>query len=323
MTDCEKKMHVNGMGDMKVIESTKERTIVSFKNKEGEVTLTRCPVFPGVYVMYIDAHIESFSFGGPPLPNVFAINHCEDGRVECQFNNGEYLYMSRGDMSISWRDHGEYCHTSYFPSSFYRGLSLKIDVGKAEATIRQLLDDPALELSALCNRFCGRASFGLLLDENPNMKHLFYELYHVPESIRFRYTRLKVLEILLFLGTLKPEQETQRTYLTKRQVDVVKAVHEELTSRMKERVTIERLSEKYGIAPTTLKRCFKSVYGSTIGQYIKDFRIAVAKRKLQLSDESILAIANHVGYENSSKFAVAFKKGTGMLPKEYRKKFQE
>ena len=42
-------------------------------------------------------------------------------------------------------------------------------------------------------------------------------------------------------------------------------------------------------------------------------------RQLAGTDDSILHIANGVGYENSSKFAEAFKKMTGLLPKDYRK----
>lgn len=314
---------MKGMNDMRLIEETKERTVVSFENEEGKVILTRCPIFPGVDILYIDAHIECFSFCAPPVPHVFAINHCEEGRVECQFNNGEYLYMGHGDMSISWRDHHEYCHTAFFPSAFYRGLSMKISVPQAEPCIRQLLGEPQFDLGALCNRFCKNAAFGMIMEATPNMEHLFYELYHVPESIHLRYSRLKVLEVLLFLGTLDTEFEEKRIYLTKSQVDIVKAVHNSLTKNMQQHVTIDDLAKKYGIAPTTLKRCFKSVYGSTIGQYIKDFRIAIAKRLLETTDASILAIANQVGYENSSKFSVAFKKVTGALPKDYRKNFQQ
>lgn len=37
------------------------------------------------------------------------------------------------------------------------------------------------------------------------------------------------------------------------------------------------------------------------------------------TEKSVLEVANCVGYENSSKFAVAFKKMAGCLPREYRK----
>lgn len=47
--------------------------------------------------------------------------------------------------------------------------------------------------------------------------------------------------------------------------------------------------------------------------------MAEAMRQLAGTDDSILHIANGVGYENSSKFAEAFKKTTGLLPKDYRK----
>ncbi len=52
---------------------------------------------------------------------------------------------------------------------------------------------------------------------------------------------------------------------------------------------------------STLKRCFKGVYGVTIHQFIKECRLNEAKRLLHETDESILQIANAVGYENGSK----------------------
>ena len=53
---------------------------------------------------------------------------------------------------------------------------------------------------------------------------------------------------------------------------------------------------------------------------MKQYRIKQAMQYLDESDRSIAEIAALVGYENQSKFTQAFKKVTGMLPKDYRKK---
>ena len=45
-----------------------------------------------------------------------------------------------------------------------------------------------------------------------------------------------------------------------------------------------------------------------------------AKKLLETTDINILDIAIEIGYENPSKFSIAFKKIFGILPNKYRKK---
>lgn len=290
---------------------------IYLKNDTGTAELTNWDVFPGITLSYLDANLDHFSCYFRPKPNVFAVNHCEEGRIECQFCNGEYLYMGKGDMAIGKRSSREYRHTAVFPLSHYQGVSLLIDTSQAQPAICQVLNDDSMNLELLCNRFCVNCDFGMIMEETDNMKHLFYELYHVPESIRHRYYKIKVLEILLFLSTFKNDVPP-RMGLTKQQVDIVKAVGKELTENCSCHMTIEMLAEKYSISQTALKKSFKNVYGTTIYQYQKEVRITRAKQLLLTTVDSILQIANTVGYENSSKFTVAFKKAEGILPKDYR-----
>ena len=308
------------MDTTRIIESSEEKTVFEIKNDTGKARLISYPVYPGIDILYIDAHMQKFNtWNHPVIPDLFAVNHCEEGRVECAFRNGKYLYMGQGDMSIGWRYNGDYHHSVFFPSSRYLGLSIMISVPKAQPVIDRLLGQDKSDLAELCSRFCRNSDFGMILEENSHMKHLFYELYHVPPQIRRRYCQLKVLEILLFLGTLQAEDEKKRIYITKSQAEIAKAVHDELTANLQLKMTIDELAAVHHISPTMLKRCFKNVYGNAIGRYMKEYRMAEAKRQLRESEETILAIANKVGYENSSKFAEAFQKLTGMLPKDYRR----
>ena len=42
------------------------------------------------------------------------------------------------------------------------------------------------------------------------------------------------------------------------QVNIVKAIRKEITENMMKKFTIEQLAKEHGIAPTTLKKCFKA-----------------------------------------------------------------
>ncbi len=102
-------------------------------------------------------------------------------------------------------------------------------------------------------------------------------------------------------------------------IQTVNEVHEFLINDLTKRYTIEELSAKYHVNQTTLKTTFKTVFGQSIGGYMKEYRIKRAKELLCHSDASIAEIAFAVGYENQSKFTVAFRDVTGILPRDYRK----
>lgn len=102
-------------------------------------------------------------------------------------------------------------------------------------------------------------------------------------------------------------------------IQTVNEVHELLISDLTKRYTIEDLASKFHINQTTLKTTFKTVFGQSVGGYMKEYRIKQAKKLLRQSDASVAEIACAVGYENQSKFTVAFKNMTGVLPRDYRK----
>ena len=78
-------------------------SVYEIKDSKGQAMMTGYSVYPGIMIMYMDIHRPELSCEAKPMPDVFAINHCETGRIECNFKNGEYLYMGEGDMSVGWR----------------------------------------------------------------------------------------------------------------------------------------------------------------------------------------------------------------------------
>lgn len=102
-------------------------------------------------------------------------------------------------------------------------------------------------------------------------------------------------------------------------IHTVNEIHDFLIANLHARYSIEELAAKFHINQTTLKTTFKRVFGQPIASYMKAYRIKRAKELLLHSDASIAQIACRVGYENQSKFTQAFKKATGILPRDYRK----
>ena len=282
-------------------------------------SMSRHTVFDGIDLMFLDVKQETIQFYAKSHTKTFAINHCEEGRIECKFTSGDYLYMGPGDMSIGWHIHADYQHENYFPTKLFKGIVLLVDVEKAQPVLDALVTEARIDLTQLANRFCEHSDFGMMMEETESVRQIFSSLYKVPDQIKGHYFKLKVIEIFLLLSIISTTNHEKRSSYRKQQVDIVKAVNEHISTQFMKRITIDSLSEQFDIPTSTLKRCFKGVYGTTIHHYLKECRINAAKRLLQESDQSILEIANAVGYENGSKFTSAFKEATGVTPSAYRK----
>lgn len=103
------------------------------------------------------------------------------------------------------------------------------------------------------------------------------------------------------------------------QLETIRQVHDLLTQNLDRRFTIEELSRRFLINPSSLKEMFKGVYGKSLAAHIKEHRMELAAQLLRGTDLSIAEIAERVGYENQSKFSAEFKKTYELLPTEYRK----
>lgn len=282
-------------------------------------SMSRHTVFDGIDLMFLDVKQETIQFYAKSHTKTFAINHCEEGRIECKFTSGDYLYMGPGDMSIGWHIHADYQHENYFPTKLFKGIVLLVDVEKAQPILDTLVTETRIDLTQLANRFCEHSDFGMMMEETESVRQIFSSLYKVPDQIKGHYFKLKVIEIFLLLSIISTTNHEKRSSYRKQQVDIVKAVNEYISTQFMKRITIDSLSDQFDIPTSTLKRCFKGVYGTTIHHYLKECRINAAKHLLQESDQSILEIANAVGYENGSKFTSAFKEATGVTPSAYRK----
>lgn len=282
-------------------------------------SMSRHTVFDGIDLMFLDVKQETIQFYAKSHTKTFAINHCEEGRIECKFTSGDYLYMGPGDMSIGWHIHADYQHENYFPTKLFKGIVLLVDVEKAQPVLDALVTEARIDLTQLANRFCEQSEFGMMMEETESVRQIFSSLYKVPDQIKGHYFKLKVIEIFLLLSIISTTNHEKRSSYRKQQVDIVKAVNEYISTQFMKRITIDSLSDQFDIPTSTLKRCFKGVYGTTIHHYLKECRINAAKHLLQESDQSILEIANAVGYENGSKFTSAFKEATGVTPSAYRK----
>lgn len=150
---------------------------------------------------------------------------------------------------------------------------------------------------------------------------MFSELYDIPGHVRLAYFKIKELELLLFLETLEaPADSGERPYFYKTQVDKIKDIVALQTQDLERWYTIEELSQKFDFPITSMKQCFKGIYGVSMYAYMKEYRMNTAALLLKNTEEPVIAVAGKVGYTNPGKFSAAFRSVLGVTPTEYRKR---
>ena len=130
---------------------------------------------------------------------------------------------------------------------------------------------------------------------------------------------MKTEELLLYLSRAEPPREGAPQAYLSQQVEVIRAIHDQLMAHPDQRATIEALARAHHMNASTLKSVFKAVYGEPIASHMKRHRMEEAARLLRETDRSVGDIAQQVGYENQSKFSKVFRDHFQVLPTAYRR----
>lgn len=87
-------------------------------------------------------------------------------------------------------------------------------------------------------------------------------------------------------------------------------------------VSLEKLSEEFGISKMHVIRVFKAKFGVTPMQYLIDRKISIAKSLLTGTVMPIKEIAALLHYSNTQHFSSSFKNAVGCTPNKYRQSTQ-
>jgi transcriptional regulator GlxA family with amidase domain len=84
---------------------------------------------------------------------------------------------------------------------------------------------------------------------------------------------------------------------------------------------VTRMVELSGLAERTFKRRFTLATGMSPLEYVHTLRLEEAKHMLESGALAIEAIANEVGYQDTSFFGRLFRRKVGLTPAQYRRRF--
>ena len=152
-----------------------------------------------------------------------------------------------------------------------------------------------------------------------SIEHVFEEIYSVPDVIRLGYFKVKLLELMLFLTSIdiKTNESEVRSFSHTQKL-LATNISSYLVEHMEDKIGLEQLSDIFHVSGTQIKSSIKAVYGIPISSMIRVQKMQSAAKMLQDTNATISEIAGLHGYDNSSKFASAFKSIMGVSPKDYR-----
>ncbi|NHQ86735.1 helix-turn-helix transcriptional regulator [Iodobacter sp. HSC-16F04] len=81
--------------------------------------------------------------------------------------------------------------------------------------------------------------------------------------------------------------------------------------------SLATLSHAVGSNPTTLQKQFRQSTGHSIAEYMRSYRLKLARNELQ-QGQSVTEAALNAGYNSPANFATAFKRQFGLSPREVR-----
>ena len=124
------------------------------------------------------------------------------------------------------------------------------------------------------------------------------------EDVRRRREGERLAEIL------KPQESDAET--------AVGTVKQYIAANLSMKIQREELAKLVYLHPDYLTKLFHKQVGMTLGEYILEKRLALAKQLLQNTDLSIWDISQRVGITDASYFIRTFKKKIGVTPQQYR-----
>jgi AraC-like DNA-binding protein len=137
------------------------------------------------------------------------------------------------------------------------------------------------------------------------------------EAVLERMSEMLFVEVLRrYVDTLPPDQTGWLAGM--RDVAVGRALalmHE----RPADTWTLEELGDQAGLSRSVLHERFVHFIGQTPMQYLSQWRMQIAARRLRDSDAKVVDIALEVGYENEPAFSRAFRRAVGESPGAWRR----
>jgi transcriptional regulator GlxA family with amidase domain len=105
--------------------------------------------------------------------------------------------------------------------------------------------------------------------------------------------------------------------------EMVQQAQAYIESKVEEKISVEFLSSKFAVGRRNFDRRFIKATGNTPIEYSQRVKMEFAKKAFENTRKTINEVMYEVGYSDVKAFREMFKKITGMLPLEYRNRYNK
>ncbi len=303
---------------MHLICKKKSDNVYHLRNEVGAGLMRSYNVGKGMELIYseIETYYPDYS-EQKKLINYIEIMYMVSGHAEFEMENRRCATADKGDVLV------------FSTNSAVRECRMGAE-GMRCISIIAFVDDLADEL----NRIFGTKDFAkdnifaealkadtcICVPAEATLERVFKELLQVSDEYACYRRKLLTLQALLALIDIKDGKRPGYQYFSGDTANKVYKARKLLSDNLSSFISISELAERVSLNRTTLQQVFKQVYGVTINEYRNQIRMQEAKNLLLRGDLSVTEVAGMCGYSNASKFAGTFRKVTGCLPGEWRKR---
>jgi|KBSMisStandDraft_5_1062788.scaffolds.fasta_scaffold27349_1 transcriptional regulator GlxA family with amidase domain len=122
-------------------------------------------------------------------------------------------------------------------------------------------------------------------------------------------------DLMLYLATKnEPDNIRRLSEYESRPIDRFGELVAWILRHLEQDLTVELLARRAGMCPSHFNRAFKSVFGSTPGDFIENLRVNEARRRLSSRGKTVRSVAASVGFSSSTAFRRAFQRRFGTGP---------
>ena len=255
-----------------------------------------------------------------PNAKIIQMMYCIAGTCAITKGNKKIYTLKKGDIlicNLSSENVREY----NLKSKDSKKVMIFLDMDKLESDIL----DSSVDKKILSNWerkvfdifendiFCygkSNSQIDILISQLENMKITNMNEYF---QFKMRISQLLFIILEIQIGSLEDimisdSEVTEKIKEILKQYSIEKMPH------------VREICKIMGLSNYQLQRAFRNIEGISVSRYIQKKKMEYAKMLLETTNTNILDIAIEIGYENPSKFSIAFKKNFGILPNKYRKK---
>jgi AraC-like DNA-binding protein len=174
-------------------------------------------------------------------------------------------------------------------------------------------------LLSFANQSEKKYATGLMDKEDKDHIQKLIDSYHLGANI----FRLNVITLSLITNLMRKNISNENKIMpaANNMPDEISA----LINKIKEHVSdhlpaIKDLAKELSTSESSLQRHFKSIYGKSVYDYYLDMKMQKAKDLLSQNESNVKQVAYLLGYDDVSSFINTFKKHTGSLPGDLKKK---